>query len=61
MMEFEQRYIVVKESDDGTFRVGDHITLNPDGTISCRGQLGWIVKEDVPEATAGMEVDIDHQ
>lgn len=34
-MKEEIIYIVTKESDDGTFRVGDHIKLCDNGDIIC--------------------------
>ena len=58
-MEIGKRYIVTKRSDDGTFEVGDHIWKEQNGDISVREAQGWIDSENVPDATAGMEVDID--
>ena len=55
------RYIVTKESDDGTFEVGDHIWLNADGSISCMEACGWIDADDVAEAEKGMEIEIDQE
>lgn len=55
------RYVVTKASDDGTFERGDHITANEDMTISCLEARGWIEKEDVPEATKGMECEVDKE
>lgn len=31
-----KQYIVTRASDDGTFEVGDQVSINPDGSISCR-------------------------
>jgi hypothetical protein len=53
------RYIVKKGSDDGTFQVGDQIWLASDGSLSCRQALGWIEKDDVPEAMSGVEYELD--
>jgi hypothetical protein len=53
------RYVVTKTSDDGTFEVGDHIKLLENGEIACIEAKGWIDAEDVPEATKGMECEID--
>lgn len=53
------RYIVKKGSADGTLQTGDQIWLDSDGTVSCRQALGWIEKEDVPEAMAGVEYEPD--
>jgi len=53
------RYIVTKGSDDGTFRAGEHIWLNKDGTVSCREAMGWIEAEHVSEAMAGVEYEPD--
>lgn len=53
------RYIVTKGSRDGTFQVGDHISLNEDGTVSCREAMGWIEKEHVQEAMSGVEYEPD--
>ncbi len=41
------------------FLKGDHIYFNSDGTISCIEANGWIGKEDVNEATKGMEYKLD--
>lgn len=53
------RYIVTKGSDDGTLQVGDHISQNEDGTVSCIEAKGWVAKNDVPEAIKGMEYEPD--
>ena len=54
-----RRYVVIKESNNGTFVVGDHIRFNEDGSISCLEAQGWVDTCDVAEATAGMLVKID--
>ena len=38
-------YIVTKESDDGSFQVGDQITLMVDGSISNLQAEGWLEPE----------------
>ena len=53
--------VVTKGSDDGTFKIGDHITFYKNGDIGCRGADGWIEAEDVEAATAGMEHKTDHK
>jgi hypothetical protein len=58
-MEQGMRYIVAKDSDDGTFVVGDKIELLHDNAVGNWTVGGWIDAVDVPEATAGMEVEID--
>lgn len=58
-MKLGKRYIVTKASDDGTFELGDHISLCKDGAIACVEAQGWIEKEDLLLATKGMEVEID--
>ncbi len=60
-LEPNKRYIVTKASDDGTFEVGDHITLYVDGTLACFEAMGWIDANDVPAATQGMEVEVDKE
>ena len=60
-MEVGKRYVVTKPSDDGTFEIGDHISMNADGSINNREAQGWIDSSDVDEATKGMEVEIDKQ
>ncbi len=60
-MEAGKRYIVTKASDDGTFEVGDHISMSEGGSINNREAQGWIEACDVPDATKGMEVEIDRQ
>lgn len=58
-MEQGMRYIVTKDSDDGTFVVGDKVELLHDNAVGNWTVGGWIDAVDVPEATAGMEVEID--
>lgn len=41
-MKLGKQYIVTKESDDGTFLVGDRISLNSDGSINCIESKGWV-------------------
>lgn len=65
-----RHYRVIKPSNDGTFRLGDRLKVNEDGTISVnqgwnappfvRGRsfcFGWIIASDVAEAIEGMEVE----
>ncbi len=52
-------YLVTKESDDGSFQVGDQITLTIDGSISNIQAEGWLEAEDLVDATAGMECEVD--
>ena len=58
-MEVGKPYRVTKASDDGTFELGDHISLCADGTINCTEAGGWIERCDVAEATKGMTVELD--
>lgn len=53
------RYIVTVGSEDGTFLLGDKITLLKDGCIMCDG--GWIEASEVSEATAGMKIKLDEE
>lgn len=39
-MEIGKRYEVTKASDDGTFEIGDHVTLHEDGSVLCREAQG---------------------
>lgn len=55
-----RRYIVTRSSDDGTFRIGDRIRVDHDGSILCAGE-GWITHEDVEEASKGIEVILDKE
>ena len=57
-MEHGMRYIVIKDSNDGTFVVGDKVELLHDNAVGNWTVGGWIDAVDVPEATAGMEVEI---
>lgn len=57
----EMRYIVTRASKNKEFIVGDHITVLPGGSIICREAGGFIVKEDVAEATEGWEIEIDKE
>jgi hypothetical protein len=50
-------YIVIKPSKNKEFQIGDHIRFMGDGSVICREAQGWIDKEDVPEATEGMEYE----
>lgn len=61
MMEVNKIYIVTKESDDGTFEVGEHISLRSDGAIIGYDAHGWIPSENVDDAIKGMEVKIDDE
>lgn len=56
-----KRYIVTKASDDGTFELGDHVSMNAGGSINCREAQGWIDACNVAEASAGMAVEIDQE
>lgn len=55
------RYIVTKGSDDRSFQVGDHIHMLTTGDILCREAGGWVEATDVPEATKGMEYELDRE
>ena len=52
-------YLVTKESDDGSFQVGDQITLLEDGSLINPQAEGWLEAEDLVDATAGMECEVD--
>ena len=52
-------YLVTKQSDDGSFQVGDQITPTIDGSISNIQAEGWLEAEDLVDATAGMECEVD--
>lgn len=52
-------YRVTKGSKDGTFKKGDHVMLEKDGSIACLEAKGWIDSEDVVSATVGMECRLD--
>ena len=54
-------YVVTKPSDDGTFEVGDHISLCSDGAVACKEAQGWIDADEATEAMAGVEVTIDSE
>ena len=54
-------YVVTKPSDDGTFEVGDHISLCSDGAIACKEAQGWVDADETAEAMAGVEVTIDSE
>lgn len=54
-------YIVTKGSDDGTFEVGDHITILEDGDILHREAGGWLDSSDVKESIKGMEIQVDKE
>lgn len=54
-------YVVTKPSDDGTFEVGDHISLCSDGAVACKEAQGLIAADEATEAMAGVEVTIDSE
>ena len=59
-MELQQgkRYIVTKASECGTFRVGDRIRMESDGSIINRESGMWLDAEEV-ESIVGFEVEED--
>ena len=54
-------YVVTKPSDDGTFEVGDHISLCSDGAIACKEAQGWVDADEATEAMSGVEVIVDSE
>lgn len=58
-MKVGKPHIVTKESDDGSFQVGDQITLLEDGSMINRQAEGWLEAEDLADATAGMACEVD--
>jgi len=54
-------YVVTKPSDDGTFEVGDHISLCSDGAIACKEAQGWVDADEATEAMSGAEVIVDSE
>ena len=52
-------YIVTHESADGSFQVGDQITLMEDGSLTNRQAEGWLEPDALAEATVGMECGMD--
>lgn len=58
-MEVGIKYVVIKAGDDGTLKVGDHITLCKDGCLECKEAKGWLVAENVVPALKGTEVELD--
>ena len=60
-MKIGKRYFVTKESNDGTFEVGDRICLHADGDIICT-EVEWCVEAKyVNEAIKGMEIKVDQE
>ena len=51
------RYVITKESEDGTFQIGNHVSLNDDGSINCQEARGWIDAEYAHDVTKGMEFE----
>ena len=49
-------YVVTKPSDDGSFRLGEHIILKDDGRIWIGEDL--VEPEGIPIAVVGLEVEI---
>ena len=58
-MQVGKRYVVMKESDDGTFHLGDNIALCADGAITCHEASGWIDPDNVEVAIKGMVIELD--
>ena len=62
-MKNEVHYIVTKQSDDGTFKVGDEIYLEKRGMVSLAivsiTAGGWVNMPEEEEGTIGMEVKPD--
>lgn len=58
-MKIGMPYIVTKASDDGTFEVGDHISLDKTGCVICMEAQGWLDPDVVAEAASGMTLAID--
>jgi hypothetical protein len=54
-------YVVTKQGDNGTFEVGDHISLCVDGAIACKEAQGWIDAKDAADAMRGVEVIVDSE
>jgi 2-keto-4-pentenoate hydratase/2-oxohepta-3-ene-1,7-dioic acid hydratase in catechol pathway len=58
-MQVGVRYIVTHPSEDLEFQPGDKIMLCADGSIENVQAEGWMEAQDVPEATRGMQCEID--
>lgn len=59
-MKVGAHYVVTKDGDDGTFKVGDHIHIYENGDIGCIEAQGWVSHEDgAKDAMLGCEVDVD--
>jgi hypothetical protein len=54
------RYIVTKPSLDGTFQVNDHIWKHPDGSLMCQEAQGWLINEELDQATKGFSFEFDN-
>lgn len=52
---------MTKQGDNGTFEVGDHISLCVDGAIACKEAQGWIDAKDAADAMRGVEVIVDSE
>lgn len=52
-------YIVTKASDDGTFQIGDRISLNYKGDVHFLGTSQIIEAKNLEQTTKGMEYRID--
>lgn len=53
------RYIVTKQSDDGTFMPDDLIKLNSDGSISIINEQAFIPADELGDGLAGVGVKVD--
>ena len=52
---------MTKQGDNGTFEVGDHISLCVDGAIAYKEAQGWIDAKDAADAMRGVEVIVDYE
>lgn len=55
------RYVCVRRSKDGSVQQGDHLWITEDGYLMCPEAGGWIIPEDLGDATKWMRVTIDEK
>ena len=55
------RYVVTKGSSNGTLSFGDHIIIQPDGSILCTNTRICLTPEEVLEDLVGVEYTFDNE
>ncbi len=57
-MQVGLRYVVTRSSKNKEFIKGDVVWMNKDGSVMCPNAKGFMVAENVKEATRGWSIEI---